>query len=198
MLQFDVNLFRTINDWAHKGNGLNDIMIILVTWGPSILSTWLVWFWFGAKKKRKTRFKVLTAVCSFILAELMFLVSSSFYEKLSPAETLHKVNALVTSEMAQLFPNNNSLLFFSVCFILYKTSYSQVRVIYLVMIVWLSLARVWVGAEYPSDVLVSLMTSWLAATICHKTIYRSKFIKKIVYAYEDFEQKIRKKIGKLT
>ncbi|WEG72428.1 phosphatase PAP2 family protein [Vagococcus intermedius] len=197
-MQIDVNLFRAINNWAHKGNDLNEIMVLFVTWGPSVLSAWLVWFWFSSRKKRKTRFKVLTAVCSFILAEVMYLVSSSFYEQLPPAETLHKVNELITSEMSQLFPNNNSLLFFSVCFILYKTSYSQVRISYLLMIGWLSLARVWVGSEYPSDVLLSIFISWLSATICHKTIYRSKFIKKIVYAYENFEQKIRKKIGKLA
>ena len=95
------------------------------------------------------------------------------YYHVQPFVTL-EANQLIEKEVNNSFPSDHTMVMFSFLFVLFLASKSQTRGLYLVWAAVASLARIFVGVHYPSDVLVAAVTASFVGSIFYYTLNENK------------------------
>ncbi|MBV7392078.1 undecaprenyl-diphosphatase [Enterococcus sp. ALS3] len=164
MNQLNNNLFYAINHFAGQVQVIDWFFIIAANFSPILLILFILYRWFFSKQLINSRQRIFLAGLSFVFAELLGKIAGLLYNHPQPFVHLTGVHQLVNHAVDNAFPSDHSLLFFSIMSLLFLTSQSKYRSLYLVSAILVGLARIWVGVHYPIDVVASGLIGFFSSS----------------------------------
>jgi undecaprenyl-diphosphatase len=159
----DLYLFHLINQFALKWVWLDVFGRFGAQYLGYILIIFLFFFLiFNFKKYRKTVVQTITAV---VLARLIFVeIIRWLLPRPRPFLSLADVNLLIKHSASSAFPSGHAAFFFALSAVVYLYN-KKIGIWFLAGAFLISLARVFVGVHWPSDVLVGglvgIFSAWL-------------------------------------
>lgn len=168
MVNLDYYLFQQINGLTGHWAKLDYLGIYLASYVQyPLVGALLIYLFLGKDKREKlrNRFMVFGALVAALVAR--FVVATSFYYffmRLRPFMT-EIVNQLIPYDGAKSsFPSGHASFFFALSAVVYLYN-KKLGTWFLAAAVLISLARVYVGVHYPSDVLagaiIGILVGWL-------------------------------------
>jgi undecaprenyl-diphosphatase len=145
----DYTLFRAVNGLAGRNSALDTLMIGSAKYLPIIFAFALVALWISWRA-RNQRAAFLAGVSTLVALGLGQLVGKAFPR---PRPYLsHTVNQLIPPSLDTSFPSDHAILGFAVAVIVLRYN-RRAGVALLTLALLMAIARVFVGAHYPGDVL---------------------------------------------
>ncbi|PEW14409.1 MULTISPECIES: undecaprenyl-diphosphatase [Bacillus cereus group] len=185
--QFNIDIFRAINDLGKQYSFLNSAMIFLAEYMVYILGLIIIAYWFNWS--RKSRMMVIQAMVAFVIAEMIGKIAGKFHLNYQPFAVLPDVNKLVDHAVDNSFPSDHTILFFSICF-----SCSLVRKktgwLWLILAFCVAISRIWVGVHYPFDVVIGALIGCVSALFSYWLVPKCSFIKQMLTLYERVEKHV--------
>lgn len=165
----DHQLLLAINNLAGSHPILDKIGIFFAEHFLYLAVAGVVMLWF----KRDLRVKVYTAFASVIVGRLVIVeIIKRLVDRPRPFEILNVHKLLVDEGSGKSFPSGHTVIFFSLAFAFYGTKYFWPL---LILAGLGSLARIYIGVHYPTDVLASIViaavTVWLVRTLFKGRIF---------------------------
>jgi undecaprenyl-diphosphatase len=153
----DRSLFSIVNGLAGRSPALDTLMVIMASYGPFLLAIPLIVLWFtGSGELRITyRENVLRAVVAAVVALLINQVIGLVYFRPRPF-VAHSVHLLVTSAHDSAFPSDHATGSWALAWSVRHTP-RQISIPMTILAVLISIARVYVGAHYPLDVITGAL-----------------------------------------
>lgn len=175
--ELNVHLFRTINDLGKQYSMFNPAMIFIAQYAVFVLALAAIAMCFSRDKMN--RFIVLSAIATFAISELFGKIAGTFHFNYQPFVELGNVNQLVKKEAGNSFPSDLTMLCFSfgVTFWLFKRGRAF---LWVVLAIFVGVARVWVGVHYPGDVLAGAAISVIVAIIVYKVVSQLGVVRKFM------------------
>lgn len=187
MNSMDVYLFRSINNIGFQLPYLNPLMVFIAEYSVVFLALWMIIDWFFTKEKIRTRIVLVGTILAFGVSEAIAKGLGQFISHTQPFAVLPNVNQLISHEIDNSFPSDHTILFFSICMMLFLGSQSKMRISFLLAAAIVGLSRIWVGVHYPFDVLAGALIGIFVSSILYPFITKSKVFANIVHAYNRFE-----------
>ncbi|MBE7117753.1 undecaprenyl-diphosphatase [Bacillus paranthracis] len=185
--QFNIDIFRAINDLGKQYSFLNPTIVFLAEYMVYILALIILTYWFIGS--RKSRMMVIQAMVAFVIAEVIGKIAGKFHLNYQPFAVLPDVNKLVDHAVDNSFPSDHTILFFSICF-----SFSLVRKkagwLWLILAFCVAISRIWVGVHYPFDVAVGALIGCISAVFSHWLVPKLSFIRQLLTQYERVEKHV--------
>ncbi len=145
----DYTLFRVINDLVSRSHTLDAVMISLAKYSPLVYAGALVLLWL-TWKPRNQRAALFAGVSALVALGLSQIVGYAF-----PRERpylAHHVSLLITHSPDTSFPSDHTTLAFAVAVAVWQFN-RRAGITLLVFGALVAVARVFVGAHYPGDVI---------------------------------------------
>ncbi|MEW9138255.1 undecaprenyl-diphosphatase [Bacillus wiedmannii] len=105
--QFNIDIFRAINDLGKQYSFLNSTMVFLAEYMVYILALIILAYWFTGP--RKSRMMVIQAMFAFVLAEVIGKITGKFHLNYQPFAVLPDVNKLVDHAVDNSFPSDHTM-----------------------------------------------------------------------------------------
>lgn len=112
--QFNIDIFRAINDLGKQYSFLNSAMVFLAEYMVYIFGLIIIAYWFTGS--RKSRMMVIQAMVAFVIAEVIGKIAGKFHLNYQPFAVLPDVNKLVDHAVDNSFPSDHTILFFRFVF----------------------------------------------------------------------------------
>ncbi len=164
---FDRHWFLVINGWTAISPVLNDLAIVLAKYAPELWAVifLLLWFWPPLKQNRSRR-AVVYATVAGVLA-LAINVSLSHFLPYRPRPFVfepHLVHQLISHKPDTSFPSDHAAGSFAFAIGLF---YARPRDGWwgLLFAAAISVARVWVGVHWPTDVLAGAVIGLISGAL---------------------------------
>jgi len=171
MLSIDESVFHFINNLAGKWTALDSVVIWANRWGIAAFSLILVYYFF---KNSKIFWTVgLSALLSRgILKELInFLLPRPrpflVYEHV---HILTVQTNLIDGLSSPAFPSGHAAYLFAIAFAIFYIN-RKLGWLLLVAAAFLSVARIYLGVHYPSDVIAGAIIAWISAISLRKLVF---------------------------
>ena len=189
--EINMELFRAINHLSYQLELLNPLMIFLAKYMEYILIAGVIIYWFTRTKEN--RIMVISAIISFIVAEIFGKLLGKIHSNFQPFVTLQNTNKLIDHAIDNSFPSDHAIQFFSICivFLFFK---KNLRYIWLALAILVAISRIWVGVHYPLDVIVGALLGTITALLSCWVIPRVHFIDKLLALYVRGEQYVIDKV----
>ncbi|KXY34467.1 undecaprenyl-diphosphatase [Bacillus anthracis] len=185
--QFNIDIFRAINDLGKQYSFLNPAIVFLAEYMVYILALIILAYWFTGS--RQSRMMVIQAMVAFVIAEVIGKVAGKFHLNYQPFAVLTDVNKLVDHAVDNSFPSDHTILFFSICF-----SFSLVRKkagwLWLILAFCVAISRIWVGVHYPFDIAVGALIGCISAVFSYWLVPKLSFIRQLLTQYERVEKHV--------
>ncbi|HEX7019900.1 MAG TPA: phosphatase PAP2 family protein [Gemmatimonadaceae bacterium] len=164
LLQLDAALVRAINGMAGRSAILDWLMIACARYAPVVFALLLVALWLSWRT-RYQRAAALAGVAALVALGIGQLVGHAF-PRLRPYEApgLGHIRLLVPHSADTSFPSDHTTLAFAVTVALWAVD-RRLGVASLLFSLWLCVARVFIGAHYPSDVIGGAVLGTLVAVV---------------------------------
>ncbi|PEA55622.1 undecaprenyl-diphosphatase [Bacillus pseudomycoides] len=185
--QFNIDVFRVINDLGKQYSFLNSAMVFLAEYMVYILGLIIIVYWFTGS--RKGRMMVIQAMIAFVIAEVIGKIAGKFYFNYQPFAVFPDVNKLVDHAVDNSFPSDHTILFFSICFSLCLVR-KKTGWLWLILAFCVAISRIWVGVHYPFDVVIGALIGCISALFAYGFVPRLSFIKQWLTLYEKVEQHV--------
>jgi len=145
----DYTLFRVINNLAGRSHTLDVVMIDLAKYSPLVYAgalalLWLTW------KLRNQRAALFAGISALVALGLGQIVGYAFPR--DRPYLAHHVSLLITHSPDTSFPSDHTTLAFAVAIAVWKFN-RRAGITLLIFGVLVAVARVFVGAHYPGDVI---------------------------------------------
>nr|WP_208752154.1 undecaprenyl-diphosphatase [Bacillus cereus] len=185
--QFNIDIFRAINDLGKQYSFLNPAIVFLAEYMVYIFALIILAYWFTGF--RKSRMMVIQAMVAFVIAEVIGKITGKFHLNYQPFAVLPDVNKLVDHAVDNSFPSDHTILFFSICFSFWivrkKTGW-----LWLILALCIAISRIWVGVHYPFDVAVGALIGCISAVISYWLVPKFSFIRQLLTRYERVEKQV--------
>ncbi|RAS92581.1 undecaprenyl-diphosphatase [Bacillus cereus] len=185
--QFNIDIFRAINDLGKQYSFLNPAIVFLAEYMVYIFALIILAYWFTGS--RKSRMMVIQAMVAFVIAEVIGKIAGKFHLNYQPFAVLPDVNKLVDHAVDNSFPSDHTILFFSICFSFWivrkKTGW-----LWLILALCIAISRIWVGVHYPFDVAVGALIGCISAVISYWLVPKFSFIRQLLNRYERVEKQV--------
>jgi len=191
-MDFDFWLFQQINNLAGHWAALDWLGIFFAVYAQYVVGAGLLIFWFWGKSREESRKNLAAAGAALGAVVLSRLVLTEIIRWVwfRPRPFVdHAVNLLISHDNAGSFPSGHAAFFFALAMAFYlcdraifPESFDKLRVnwsrrvavcLFLAAIL-ISLARVFVGVHYPSDILVGALVGalggWLVVQLYVKIV----------------------------
>lgn len=154
-MQWDVDLFRRINDAASTDTVVGFLLTGLSEWGDYLFGFSLLVFFIMGRRKMAVYGLLATgvAVMASRAISLFHYVDRPFIDQ--------KVNQLLYHIESNSFPSDHAAAAFAIAILLLRFS-KPIGSLYILLAVLLGYSRVWVGVHYPLDILVGSAIGILA------------------------------------
>ncbi len=170
----DLKIFEAINGLANNSRIIDSLGIFMADYLPYLLGILLISFLFWPRKDRvKNRAMVLVSIVSAFIA--LFVVKNTillFYDRPRPymiLPTAHKLIYTSLAENLQSFPSGHTLFFFALSAVIYSFN-KKLGIFFLLCSTLMSIARVFVGVHWPSDILAGAILG-ITAGLVIKWVY---------------------------
>jgi undecaprenyl-diphosphatase len=149
----DWSLFSFVNSLAGRWPALDTVMVIMASYGPLLLAVPLILLWFTGSGETRTAYRqgALRAVIAAVLALLTNQVIGLVYFRPRPF-VAHTVHLLVSSARDSSFPSDHATGSWALAWSV-RHPPRLISMPMTVLAVLITIARVYVGAHYPSDVI---------------------------------------------
>jgi len=147
----DYALFRLINDWAGRGGWLDGVMVAVARYAPLLFGAALVWLWAGGGRSPAERLAALRALAAAGLALAVGQAVIRLAPRARPSAS-HPVHLLIAPSADPSFPSDHALAAFAIAAAVLP-AHRRLGLGLLALAAVLAVARVFVGAHYPLDVL---------------------------------------------
>jgi undecaprenyl-diphosphatase len=164
----DYAVFHAVNGFAGRNSILDAVMIASAKYLPiafavALLALWLSW------RARNQRGALLAGVSALVALGLGQLIGKALPR---PRPYLsHTVNQLIPPSLDTSFPSDHAILGFAVAVMVWRYN-RRAGAALLVLATVMAIARVFVGAHYPADVLggaaLGAVTSVVLATLSER------------------------------
>lgn len=145
----DYTLFRAVNDLAGRSPTLDALMVGSAKYLPIVFAAALVALWVSWRP-RNQRGAFLAGVSALVALGLGQVVGKLFPR---PRPYLsHTIHQLIPPSLDTSFPSDHAILGFAVAAMVWRYN-RRAGIALLPLAVLLAIARVFVGAHYPGDVL---------------------------------------------
>lgn len=171
MLAADEALFRVINglagglpplDWAMQRLA-NDYLV------PVSLALALLGLWFSPLAVRQARQQgVIAAALAVVVANAVVKLTNLIYFRPRPFVGM-EVNLLFYRPLDSSFPSNTAAVAFAIAFAIFLVD-RRAGLLLAIPAFLVSVARVFVGVHFPTDILGGLATGVLSAYFCYRLL----------------------------
>lgn len=185
--QFNIDIFRAINDLGKQYSFLNPAIVFLAEYMVYILALIILAYWFTGS--RQSRMMVIQAMVAFVIAEVIGKVAGKFHLNYQPFAVLTDVNKLVDHAVDNSFPSDHTILFFSICFSFWLVR-KKTGWLWLILAFCVAISRIWVGVHYPFDVAVGALIGCISAVFSHWLVPKLSFIRQLLTQYERVEKHV--------
>lgn len=145
----DYTVFHVVNGFAGRSPLLDAVMIAAAKYLPVVFALALVALWLSWRV-RNQRAVLLAGVSALIALGLGQLIGKALPR---PRPYLgHSVNQLIQPSLDSSFPSDHAILGFAVAVMIWRYN-RRAGIALLVLATLMAIARVFVGAHYPGDVL---------------------------------------------
>jgi undecaprenyl-diphosphatase len=145
----DYTLFRAVNGLAGRNSALDSLMVGSAKYLPIVFALALVALWLSWRP-RNQRGAFLAGVSALVALGLGQIIGKTFPR---PRPYLsHTVNQLIPPSLDTSFPSDHAILGFAVAVMVWRYDRRAAAVL-LTLALLMAIARVFVGAHYPADVL---------------------------------------------
>ncbi|WP_044641204.1 undecaprenyl-diphosphatase [Risungbinella massiliensis] len=183
--QFNIDVFRAINDLGKEFSSLNPVVIFVAEYTLYLLALSIVVYWFTYHNGN--RVMVIRGGVAFILAEIAGKIAGLLHSHYQPFAVLSNVSKLVEHEIDNSFPSDHTILFFSFCFSFWLAN-KKSGWPWLVLAFCVGISRIWVGVHYPIDVAVGALFGMVAALLVYWMEPKFSFTKQLIALYDRAEQ----------
>ncbi|MGN5652058.1 undecaprenyl-diphosphatase [Bacillus sp. Brlt_9] len=183
--QFNIDIFRAINDLGKQYSFLNSTMIFLAEYMVYIFALIVLAYWFT--RTRKSKMMVIQAMFAFIIAEVIGKMAGKFHLNYQPFAVLPDVNKLVDHAVDNSFPSDHTILFFSICFSFWLVR-KKTGWLWLILAFCVAISRIWVGVHYPFDVTMGALIGCVSALFSYWFVPKFSFINQLLTLYERVEK----------
>ncbi|MED0948753.1 undecaprenyl-diphosphatase [Bacillus mobilis] len=185
--QFNIDIFRAINDLGKQYSSLNSTMVFLAEYMVYILALIILAYWFTGS--RKSRMVVIQAMVAFVIAEVIGKIAGEFHLNYQPFAVLPNVNKLVDHTVDNSFPSDHTILFFSICFSFWLVR-KKTGWLWLILAFSVAISRIWVGVHYPFDVAIGALIGCVSAFFSYWLVQKFSFINQLLTLYERVEKHV--------
>ncbi|MCU5223879.1 MULTISPECIES: undecaprenyl-diphosphatase [Bacillus] len=185
--QFNIDIFRAINDLGKQYSFLNPAIVFLAEYMVYILALIILAYWFTGS--RKSRMMVIQAMVAFVIAEVIGKIAGKFHLNYQPFAVLPDVNKLVDHAVDNSFPSDHTILFFSICFSFWLVR-KKTGWLWLILALCVAISRIWVGVHYPFDVAVGALIGCISGLFSHWLVPKLSFIRQLLTQYERVEKHV--------
>lgn len=145
----DYTLFRAVNGLAGRSSALDALMAGSAKYLPIVFALALVALWLSWRP-RNQRGALLAGVSALVALGLGQIIGKAFPR---PRPYLsHTVNQLIPPSLDTSFPSDHAILGFAVAVMVWRYN-KGAGVVLLTLALLMAIARVFVSAHYPADVL---------------------------------------------
>jgi undecaprenyl-diphosphatase len=150
LVDLDTTLFQQIHGLAGQSSALDAAMIAVARYSPfvcalALIALWLTW------RPGNQRAAALAGGSALLALGIGQLIGMAF-ARARPYEALAGARVLIHHSPDTSFPSDHAILVFAVAVVVWQIHRSAGAAL-LALAIWTSLARVFVGAHYPGDVL---------------------------------------------
>lgn len=185
--QFNIDIFRAINDLGKQYSFLNSTMVFLAEYMVYILALIILAYWFTGA--RKSRVMVIQAMIAFVIAEVIGKIAGKFHLNYQPFAALPDVNKIIDHTVDNSFPSDHTILFFSICFSFWLVR-KKTGWLWLILAFCVAISRIWVGVHYPFDVAVGALIGCISAVFSYWLVPKLSFIRQLLTQYERVEKHV--------
>ncbi|MGH0542776.1 undecaprenyl-diphosphatase [Bacillus cereus] len=185
--QFNIDIFRAINDLGKQYSFLNSTMVFLAEYMVYILALIILAYWFTGA--RKSRVMVIQAMIAFVIAEVTGKIAGKFHLNYQPFAALPDVNKLIDHTVDNSFPSDHTILFFSICFSFWLVR-KKTGWLWLILAFCVAISRIWVAVHYPFDVAVGALIGCISAVFSYWLVPKLSFIRQLLTQYERVEKHV--------
>ncbi len=173
-MNLDYSIFQQINGLAGHYKWLDSLAVFLAGYFQYFLSGLLIIFLALGKdlrEKIRNRWMVGLAVLAVIISRLGFTEIIRFLWFRARPFVDHSANLLIFKEASASFPSGHAAFFFAMSAAVYLYN-KKLGWIFFTGSFFISLARIFVGVHYPSDILagavVGIFSGWLIVKIARR------------------------------
>lgn len=178
----NVRLFNAIN--GHSWHGFDQLMVLAsyvadVWTFPLYAAAW--WLWLSALRQRdRDSSAVVLQLQRFVFAYTIAVITGALLKYglnfPRPVTTLgaSAVHVLGDFDPAHSFPSGHAMFAVLIAASLWPVVSRVTRIALVAFIVWAGLARVWIGAHYPTDVLAGYALGFLWMAFARLVVRPSK------------------------
>lgn len=169
ILGIDNFLFQKINGLAHFSKILDWIGIFLAEYTLYVVGIifliLLIW--------KKNRLMVISAAVSVVLSRLIIAeIIKNFLHQARPYIVLETINKLIVENKDfQSFPSGHAAIFFAIAMAVYFFN-KKLGIIFFISAILISVARIFVGVHWPSDILAGAVIGIISAIIINKLFFK--------------------------
>lgn len=157
-MNIDLLLFNKINGYAGKFKWLDRLAVFCAKWLPYLMGAFLFLYAFAGKNAGLFLLPVLAGVFSrFIINEAIYF----FYKRKRPVEVL-PIKSLIEKPRYPAFPSGHASFFFAISCVLWHYSLAM-GAVFLALSFIVSLARIFSGVHWPSDILAGIAAGGASA-----------------------------------
>ncbi|AQY38398.1 undecaprenyl-diphosphatase [Bacillus thuringiensis] len=170
--KLDSNVFRYINEYVKQNTFLDYLMIFFAEYAQYMFILLFMILWLN--KKYKNRTCVIQAIIACCLAFLLNRIIGLFFYRERPFVSHLNINQLVEHTANASFPSDHATSAFTIAITLYLYE-RRLGKVFLLLAIFISFSRIWVGVHYPLDVLLGAVLGTLWAFIAYyiiKTIFK--------------------------
>ena len=161
----DKNLLDLINGLSERWGFLDQIFLKANEYGVYLFAGFLI---FALVRHRRLFFY---ALCSLILSRLAIVEDIRwFYKRPRPATVQDEVNALI-SVTNPAFPSGHAVFYFAIASAFYFYD-RKLGLIALALAAFLSIARIYLGVHYPSDIVAGAAIGFGASYLLNRLLGR--------------------------
>ena len=168
-MYYDIKIFQVLNRLANQSKVIDVLGIFFAEYLAYFLVAFLLFFLFWPKKDRiKNRAMILVSMVAALVAR--FLVKNIillFYDRPRPYVNLplaHKLIYINPIENLQSFPSGHALFFFALSAVVYSFN-KKLGIFFFICSTIISLARVFVGVHWPSDIITGAVLGIITGVI---------------------------------
>lgn len=157
----NIDLFFQIYNLSHRFPLLDNLMIFGAEYLIYLTFFLMIFFFFfGSSKDRKA---FILASFAYLIAYTIAQVIHLFYFEPRPFVTF-PITPLISHTANAAFPSGHTLTMTSIAFA-YTYYKSFLTPFFLIFLVWIGFARIFVGVHYPQDILGGIVVGFIAVIL---------------------------------